>query len=46
MKILSNSDIKDIAKYTIDNDGVTSVQLVEHAPSPTKSPDIAATTPR
>lgn len=31
MKILSNNDIKEIEKYTIDNDGVTSVQLVERA---------------
>ena len=31
MKILSNNDIKEIERYTIDNDGVTSVQLVERA---------------
>ncbi len=31
MKILSNSDIKEIERYTIDNDGVTAVLLVERA---------------
>ena len=31
MKILSISDIKEIEKYTIDTDGVTSIQLVERA---------------
>lgn len=31
MKILSNSDIKEIEKYTIDHDGVTSIQLVDRA---------------